>query len=117
MVIFHSDNGCSPQADPQTLAEYGHSPSGPFCGHKADLFEGGTAFLLSSTFSEGLVPRRLEMIVLPWFRRSEHAASGEPWFRNLGEAATFNLAEDVAESTAKTSRYRRRLGETAAAVS
>lgn len=41
LVIFTSDNGCSPQADLQTLAEHGHFPSGPFRGHKADLFEGG----------------------------------------------------------------------------
>jgi arylsulfatase A len=41
LVIFTSDNGCSPQAKFDELAEHGHFPSGPLRGHKADLFEGG----------------------------------------------------------------------------
>jgi len=41
LFIFTSDNGCSPQALFSELAEHGHHPSGPWRGHKADLFEGG----------------------------------------------------------------------------
>ncbi len=41
MVLFSTDNGCSPEADFPQLAEAGHHPSGPYRGHKADLFEGG----------------------------------------------------------------------------
>ena len=41
LVIFTSDNGCSPQAKFDELAEHDHFPSGPLRGHKADLFEGG----------------------------------------------------------------------------
>lgn len=41
LVVFTSDNGCSPQARFDELAEHGHHPSGPLRGHKADLFEGG----------------------------------------------------------------------------
>jgi arylsulfatase A len=41
LVIFTSDNGCSPQAKFDELGEKGHDPSGPFRGHKADIFEGG----------------------------------------------------------------------------
>ncbi len=41
LVLFTSDNGCSPQAKFDELAEYEHHPSGPLRGHKADLFEGG----------------------------------------------------------------------------
>jgi len=41
IVIFTSDNGCSPQAQFDELAKHGHFPSGPLRGHKADLFEGG----------------------------------------------------------------------------
>ena len=41
MVIFTSDNGCSPQAKFEVLGEKGHDPSGVFRGHKADIFEGG----------------------------------------------------------------------------
>ncbi|NEW83985.1 MAG: arylsulfatase [Mariniphaga sp.] len=41
ILVFTSDNGCSPQADFPFLAEHGHQPSYIYRGHKADLFEGG----------------------------------------------------------------------------
>jgi len=41
LVIFASDNGCSPQADFPALREKGHDPSYVFRGHKADIFDGG----------------------------------------------------------------------------
>ncbi|MBM4001040.1 MAG: arylsulfatase [Planctomycetes bacterium] len=41
LVVFTSDNGCSPQADFDRLAAFDHHPSGPFRGWKADIFEGG----------------------------------------------------------------------------
>jgi arylsulfatase A-like enzyme len=41
LVIFTSDNGCSPQANFKQLADKGHHPSHPFRGAKADIFEGG----------------------------------------------------------------------------
>jgi arylsulfatase A len=41
LVIFTSDNGCSPEADFPTLRALGHDPSHHFRGHKADIFEGG----------------------------------------------------------------------------
>ena len=41
LVIFTSDNGCSPEAGFPELRLKGHDPSAGFRGHKADLFEGG----------------------------------------------------------------------------
>ena len=41
IVIFTSDNGCSPEAKFEVLGAKGHYPSGVFRGHKADIFEGG----------------------------------------------------------------------------
>lgn len=41
LVIFTSDNGCSPQAKFPELLAAGHSPSGIYRGHKADIYEGG----------------------------------------------------------------------------
>lgn len=41
LIIFTSDNGCSPEANYAELARYGHDPSFHFRGHKADIFEGG----------------------------------------------------------------------------
>lgn len=41
MIVFTSDNGSSPQADFEVLAERGHHPSYIYRGHKADIYEGG----------------------------------------------------------------------------
>jgi len=41
IIIFTSDNGCSPWADFNTLLAAGHNPNYIFRGHKADLYEGG----------------------------------------------------------------------------
>ncbi len=41
LVIFTSDNGCSPEANFPLLGQYGHDPSYHFRGHKADIYEGG----------------------------------------------------------------------------
>ena len=41
LVVFTSDNGCSPEANFEVLAKHGHDPSGIYRGHKADIFEGG----------------------------------------------------------------------------
>lgn len=41
IVIFSSDNGCSPEANFELLEKFDHHPSGKYRGHKADIFEGG----------------------------------------------------------------------------
>ena len=41
LVIYTSDNGCSPAADIKVLQKAGHEPSYIYRGHKADAFEGG----------------------------------------------------------------------------
>ncbi|HCC69917.1 MAG TPA: arylsulfatase [Bacteroidales bacterium] len=41
IIIFTSDNGCSPEADFEQLLGFGHSPGFIYRGHKADIFEGG----------------------------------------------------------------------------
>ncbi len=41
LVIFTSDNGCSPEANFGLLQSKGHFPSGKYRGHKADIYEGG----------------------------------------------------------------------------
>lgn len=41
LVIFTSDNGCSPRANFEELGKKGHDPSYVFRGHKADIFDGG----------------------------------------------------------------------------
>jgi arylsulfatase A-like enzyme len=41
MIVFTSDNGCSPSANFKELLEKGHDPSAGFRGTKADIYEGG----------------------------------------------------------------------------
>lgn len=41
IIIFTSDNGCSPEADFKQLNSLGHSPGYIYRGHKADIFDGG----------------------------------------------------------------------------
>ncbi len=41
MIIFTSDNGCSPKANFAELAQVAHDPSHIYRGHKADIYEGG----------------------------------------------------------------------------
>jgi arylsulfatase A-like enzyme len=41
LVVFTSDNGCSPAAKIDELQAKGHEPSHIYRGHKADVFEGG----------------------------------------------------------------------------
>jgi arylsulfatase A-like enzyme len=41
LIIFTSDNGCSPEANFEELIAKGHNPSSIYRGHKADIYEGG----------------------------------------------------------------------------
>lgn len=41
LIVFTSDNGCSPMANYQNLRAHGHNPSYIYRGTKADIYEGG----------------------------------------------------------------------------
>jgi arylsulfatase A len=41
LIMFATDNGCSPAAKIEELIAGGHHPNGIYRGHKADIFEGG----------------------------------------------------------------------------
>jgi arylsulfatase A len=41
IIIFTSDNGCSPEVNFKELGDLGHNPNYIFRGHKADIYEGG----------------------------------------------------------------------------
>lgn len=41
VVVFTSDNGCSPSADYPALLAKGHNPSAKLRGNKADIYDGG----------------------------------------------------------------------------
>jgi arylsulfatase A len=58
LVIFTSDNGCSPEANFPLLAQHDHDPSGPFRGHKADIYEGGHRVPLLARWPAAIPPGR-----------------------------------------------------------
>lgn len=41
LLVFTSDNGCSPAAKPAELEAHGHFPSAVFRGYKSDIWDGG----------------------------------------------------------------------------
>ena len=58
ILIFASDNGCSPQADFSQLAQLGHFPSYHFRGYKADIYEGGHRIPLLIRWPQMIAPGR-----------------------------------------------------------
>ena len=56
LVIFTSDNGCSPRAGFSELARVGHHPSYIFRGHKADIYEGGHRVPFVVRWPEKILP-------------------------------------------------------------
>ncbi|MFK7740077.1 MAG: sulfatase-like hydrolase/transferase [Planctomycetota bacterium] len=87
LVVFTSDNGCSPQADFAELREFGHAPSGPHRGHKADIFEGGHRVPFVARWPEhiarGVTSRRL--VCLTDMMRTVADITGATLADNAGE--------------------------------
>ena len=89
IIIFTSDNGCSPEADFKQLDSLGHSPSFVYRGHKADIFDGG---------------HRVPMI-LKWpdivnaGRTSIHAVSLNDILATMADITDYELPSDAAEDS------------------
>jgi len=79
LIIFTSDNGCSPVADFEELASFGHQPSYIYRGHKADIYEGGhrVPFIVKWTGNIEAGSRSEETICLTDFLRTAAAIVGE----------------------------------------
>ncbi len=56
IVVFTSDNGCSPRAEFEDLGKLGHDPSYIYRGMKSDLFEGGHRVPCVVTWGSKLTP-------------------------------------------------------------
>ncbi|MFK7818855.1 MAG: arylsulfatase, partial [Planctomycetaceae bacterium] len=54
LVVFTSDNGCSPEANFKVLKEFDHDPSAGYRGHKADIYEGGHRIPFIARWPKGI---------------------------------------------------------------
>ena len=54
ILVFTSDNGCSPMADFEELKQVGHNPNYVFRGYKADIYEGGHRIPLIIRWPNGI---------------------------------------------------------------
>lgn len=58
IIIFTSDNGCSPAADIKSMKQQGHLPNYVYRGNKADLFDGGHRIPCIARWPKGITPHR-----------------------------------------------------------
>lgn len=63
IVVFTTDNGCSPRARIDELIAKGHNPSFIYRGHKADLFDGGHRVPCIMRWPAGAKPHHIEQTV------------------------------------------------------
>jgi arylsulfatase A-like enzyme len=93
IIVFTSDNGCSPQADVQELEKMGHNPSYIYRGYKADIYEGGHRIPLiirwPETIAVGSVSK--ETVCLSDMLATCADIVGEPLADNEGEDSVSNL--------------------------
>ncbi|WZL81213.1 arylsulfatase [Vallitaleaceae bacterium 9-2] len=57
ILIYTSDNGCSPEANFEELKNKGHNPNHIFRGHKADIYEGGHRIPLLIQWPKKIKPK------------------------------------------------------------
>jgi len=92
IVVFTSDNGCTPVADFETLKGLGHNPSYVFRGHKADIYEGGHRIPLLVRWPDRIQPGVSdETVCLVDFLATCADIVGETLADNVGEDSVSNL--------------------------
>jgi arylsulfatase A-like enzyme len=94
IIVFTSDNGCSPMADFPELATFDHNPSHIFRGHKADIYEGGHRIPLVIEWPAGICAGTTsdETVCLGDMLATCAEIVGAPLPDNAGEDSISNLA-------------------------
>ena len=86
ILVFTTDNGCSPQAKFPELEAKGHYPSYIYRGHKADLFDGGHRIPCLVQWPERVKPHTVDQTVcLTDFMATFAALTGQKLADNEGE--------------------------------
>ncbi|MDY0393673.1 arylsulfatase [Virgibacillus halophilus] len=89
ILVFTSDNGCSPEADFGELSYLGHHPSYHFRGHKADIYEGGHRVPLLIRWPEYIKPNML----------TEEPVCLVDLMATLADIVDFQLPDDAGEDS------------------
>lgn len=63
IVVFTTDNGCSPAAGIKEMEALGHRPNSIYRGHKADLFDGGHRIPCILRWPKGAKPHEVRQTV------------------------------------------------------
>ncbi len=93
ILVFTSDNGCSPAADFGELKAAGHSPSYIFRGHKADIYEGGHRIPLVIRWPEQITAGSAcdDVVCLADLLATMAEICGQPLADSAGEDSVSNL--------------------------
>lgn len=104
LLVFTSDNGCSPTADVPDLESKGHYPSYIYRGYKADLFDGGHRIPCVVRWPAGFnIQQRNETICLTDFFATFASLTGYQLKENEGEDS-FNLLPLLYKETSVSPR-------------
>ena len=93
ILIFTSDNGCSPRADYKELLACGHNPSYIFRGHKFHIYEGGHRVPLLITWPDKIAPNSScnKIVCLGDFMATIAEILGYEMPDDMGEDSVSNL--------------------------
>lgn len=94
IVIYTSDNGCSPMANYPELLVRGHNPSYIFRGTKADIYEGGHRIPLLVQWPDGIRGGRVcsQLVCLSDLMATAAELLGVSLPDNMGEDSVSNLS-------------------------
>jgi len=89
MIIFTSDNGCSPKANFKELEKVSHDPSYIYRGHKADIYEGGHRVPFIVKWPQKIKPGI----------QSEATICTTDFFATAAEIVNFKIPDNVGEDS------------------
>ena len=99
IVVFTTDNGCSPAAGIKEMEAQGHRPNSIYRGHKADLFDGGHRIPCILRWPEGTKPHEVRQTVcLTDFYATFAAINGYKLMDSEGEDG-YNLLPAIVSET------------------
>lgn len=99
IVVFTTDNGCSPAAGIKEMEAQGHRPNSIYRGHKADLFDGGHRIPCILRWPEGTKPHEVRQTVcLTDFYATFAAINGYKLMDSEGEDSYNLLPAIVSEA-------------------